>query len=115
MLIGGALVFDYVATIEHVALSVQRFVATFQLVPIGYLLLVNAILLVLGCLLEGTTILLVIVPILIPTAKGTRHRSRPLRSRSGRQYHDWPTHASIWAVALRRRKHDQETPDVDCP
>ena len=35
----------------------------------GYLLLVNAILLVLGCLLEGTTILLVIVPILIPTAK----------------------------------------------
>ncbi len=31
--------------------------------------LVNAILLFLGCLLEGTTILLVIVPILIPTAK----------------------------------------------
>ena len=41
----------------------------FHLSPVGFLLLVNAILLVLGCLLEGTTILLVIVPILIPTAK----------------------------------------------
>ena len=35
----------------------------------GFLLVVNIILLVLGCLLEGSTILLVIVPIFIPTAK----------------------------------------------
>ncbi len=69
MLIAGALVFNYVVTIENVPLSVQKFIAGFQLTPIAYLLLVNAILLVLGCLLEGTTILLVIVPILIPTAK----------------------------------------------
>src|SRR6476619_1704494 len=69
MLIAGALVFNYVVTIENVPLSVQHFIAGFQLTAIGYLLLVNAILLVLGCLLEGTTILLVIVPILIPTAK----------------------------------------------
>ena len=69
MLIAGALVFNYVVTIENVPLSVQHFIAGFHLSPIGYLLLVNAILLVLGCLLEGTTILLVIVPILIPTAK----------------------------------------------
>ena len=56
-------------TIENVPLSIQRFVALFHLTPIAYLLLVNAILLILGCLLEGTTILLVIVPILIPPAK----------------------------------------------
>ena len=43
--------------------------AGYDLSPIGFLLLVNVILLVLGCLLEGTTILLVIVPIFIPTAK----------------------------------------------
>ena len=35
----------------------------------GFLLLVNVILLILGCLLEGSTILLVVVPIFIPTAK----------------------------------------------
>jgi TRAP-type C4-dicarboxylate transport system permease large subunit len=43
--------------------------ASFHLSPNAFLLLVNAILLVLGCLLEGTTILLVIVPIMIPTAR----------------------------------------------
>ncbi|MBS0319782.1 MAG: TRAP transporter large permease [Proteobacteria bacterium] len=69
MLIAGALVFNYVVTIENVPLSVQHFIAGFHLSPLGFLLLVNAVLLVLGCLLEGTTILLVIVPILIPTAK----------------------------------------------
>src|SRR3954470_296747 len=69
MLIAGALVFNYVVTIENIPLSVQHFIGGFQLSPWSYLLLVNAILLVLGCLLEGTTILLVIVPILIPAAK----------------------------------------------
>src|SRR5437773_9704421 len=69
MLIAGALVFNYVVTIENIPLSVQHFIAGFHLSPFTFLLLVNAILLVLGCLLEGTTILLVIVPIMIPTAK----------------------------------------------
>jgi tripartite ATP-independent transporter DctM subunit len=69
MLIGGALVFNYVVTIENIPLSVQHFMAGFHFTGFTYLLLVNAILLVLGCLLEGTTILLVIVPIMIPTAK----------------------------------------------
>ena len=69
MLIAGALVFNYVVTIENIPSAVQQFVASFHLSRFGFLLLINAILLVLGCLLEGTTILLVIVPILIPTAK----------------------------------------------
>jgi len=69
MLIGGALVFNYVVTTENIPVSVQHFIAGFHLTPVMFLLLVNAILLVLGCLLEGTTILLVIVPILIPTAR----------------------------------------------
>jgi C4-dicarboxylate transporter, DctM subunit len=69
MLIAGALAFNYVVTIENIPLSVQHFMAGFSLSAFGYFMLVNVVLLVLGCLLEGTTILLVIVPILIPTAK----------------------------------------------
>jgi tripartite ATP-independent transporter DctM subunit len=69
MLIAGALVFNYVVTIENIPASVAQFIGGFHLSKVAYLLLVNAILLVLGCLLEGTTILLVIVPIMIPTAK----------------------------------------------
>ena len=67
MLIAGALAFNYVVTAENIPVAVQHFVAGFHLSKIGFLLLVNAILLVLGCLLEGTTILLIIVPIFIPT------------------------------------------------
>src|SRR5690606_22031444 len=37
--------------------------------PVTFLIAVNVLLLLLGCVLEGTTILLVIVPVLIPTAQ----------------------------------------------
>jgi tripartite ATP-independent transporter DctM subunit len=69
MLIAGALVFNYVVTIENVPASVAAFMGGFHLSQVTFLLLVNAILLALGCLLEGTTVLLIIVPIFIPTAK----------------------------------------------
>jgi tripartite ATP-independent transporter DctM subunit len=68
VLIGGALVFNYVVTIENIPKSLSVMIAGYDLSAIGFLLLVNVSLLVLGCLLEGITILLVIVPIFIPTA-----------------------------------------------
>ena len=40
-----------------------------QLSVPNFMLLVNVLLLTLGCLLEGTTILLIIVPVLVPTAQ----------------------------------------------
>lgn len=69
VLIAGALVFNYVVTKEDIPNALRGFMVGFELSPIGFLLLVNAILLVLGCLLEGGTILLVIVPIFIPAAQ----------------------------------------------
>ncbi len=69
MLIAGAMVFNYVVTIENIPTALARFIGGYDLTTAGFLLLVNAILLVLGCLLEGSTVLLVVVPIFIPTAK----------------------------------------------
>jgi C4-dicarboxylate transporter DctM subunit len=69
MLIAGALVFNYVVTIEQVPETVRRLLHGYELSPAMFLLWVNIILLVLGCLLEGSTIILVILPIFIPTAK----------------------------------------------
>jgi C4-dicarboxylate transporter, DctM subunit len=69
MLIAGALVFNYVVTVENIPTALSHFLAGFDLSPTGFLLAVNLILLILGCLLEGTTILLVIVPVFIPTAQ----------------------------------------------
>lgn len=68
MLIAGALVFNYVITVENIPASLSGILSTFDLSPLGFLLLVNLILLVLGCFLEGSTIILVILPVLLPTA-----------------------------------------------
>ena len=63
------MVFNYVVTVENIPQSLSAVLQGRDLSPLGFLLLVNLLLLVLGCLLEGTTILLVIVPVLIPTAE----------------------------------------------
>jgi tripartite ATP-independent transporter DctM subunit len=69
MLIAGAMVFNYVVTIENVPASLARLMQGHAMTAPVFMLVVNVLLLVLGCLLEGTTILLIIVPIFIPTAK----------------------------------------------
>jgi C4-dicarboxylate transporter, DctM subunit len=68
MLIAGALVFNYVITVENIPKTISVMLQAYRLSPFTFLLLANLILLVLGCFLEGTTILLVIVPVLLPTA-----------------------------------------------
>jgi tripartite ATP-independent transporter DctM subunit len=69
MLIAGALVFNYVVTVENIPDSLRTILTSWDLSPLGFLIFVNVLLLLLGCVLEGTTILLVIVPVLVPTAK----------------------------------------------
>ena len=69
MLIAGALVFNYVVTIEQIPLTVKGLLAGYDFTAWAFLFWVNMILLVLGCLLEGSTIILVVLPIFIPTAK----------------------------------------------
>ncbi len=69
MLIAGAIVFNYVVTIENVPKSLAAMLRVYEFTPLTFLLAVNVLLLILGCLLEGTTILLIIVPVLLPTAQ----------------------------------------------
>ena len=69
MLIAGALVFNYVITVENIPKSLAALLKAYELTPGLFLLFVNLLLLLLGCFLEGTTILLVIVPVLLPTAQ----------------------------------------------
>lgn len=69
MLIAGALAFNYVVASENIPTTVRSLLAGYELSQWQFLLAVNILLLVLGCLLEGSTILLVVVPVLIPTAQ----------------------------------------------
>lgn len=68
MLIAGALVFNYVITSENIPATLSKSMQGLDLSPLGFLLLVNLILLVLGMFLEGSTIILVMLPVLLPTA-----------------------------------------------
>jgi C4-dicarboxylate transporter DctM subunit len=69
MLIAGALVFNYVVTVENIPRTISATLLAWDLDPATFMIAVNILLLLLGCVLEGTTILLVIVPVLIPTAQ----------------------------------------------
>ena len=68
MLIAGALVFNYVITAENIPRTLSAALKAWDMSPLAFLLVVNVLLLVLGCFLEGTTIILVILPVLLPTA-----------------------------------------------
>ena len=69
MLIAGALVFNYVITVENIPKTLSGIMKAYEMSPLLFLLAVNVLLLILGCFLEGTTIILVILPVLLPTAQ----------------------------------------------
>jgi tripartite ATP-independent transporter DctM subunit len=69
MLIAGALAFNYVVTVENIPRAVGAMLTATEMSPIVFLMAVNLGLLVLGCFLEGTTIILIILPVLLPAAQ----------------------------------------------
>jgi tripartite ATP-independent transporter DctM subunit len=69
ILIAGALAFNFVVTRENVPNSIADFMAGFELSKYGFLVAINILFLVLGCIIESGAILLIIVPIFIPTAQ----------------------------------------------
>jgi len=69
MLIAGALVFNYVITSENIPKTLSAALKAYELSPVVFMIAVNILLLILGCFLEGSTIILVILPVLLPTAE----------------------------------------------
>lgn len=69
ILIAGALTFQYVVTRENVPDALAAFLGQYDLSPTGFLIAINVLFLLLGCILESGAILLIIVPIFIPTAQ----------------------------------------------
>jgi C4-dicarboxylate transporter DctM subunit len=69
ILIAGSLAFNYVITRENVPDMLADWLQQFELSQVGFLIVINLLLLVLGCVLEGGAILLIIVPIFIPTVQ----------------------------------------------
>ena len=69
LVIGGALILNYVVASENIpSLLAQRLVGL-DIDPLLFLLGVNLLLLLLGCVLDATTIILVIIPLFLPTSR----------------------------------------------
>lgn len=68
MLIASSFIINYAITAEQVATGLASFIGGLNLSPIAFLLLVNLMFLLLGTVLDGAVMLLVFVPVLIPTA-----------------------------------------------
>ncbi|WP_349368936.1 TRAP transporter large permease [Salinarimonas sp.] len=66
IVIGGALIFNYIVATENIPRSLGALIEGTELSPLVFLLLVNLLLLLLGCVLDATTIILVIVPLFLP-------------------------------------------------
>jgi tripartite ATP-independent transporter DctM subunit len=69
-IMAGAFVFNYAVANENVPQLIQATLLSWHLSPTGFLLCVNLLMLVLAIFLDEVTILLVIVPLLIPIAQG---------------------------------------------
>jgi C4-dicarboxylate transporter, DctM subunit len=69
ILVAGAITFNYVITRENLPLTIAEMLSHYELSRVGFLIVINLLLLALGMVLEGGAILLIIVPILIPSVQ----------------------------------------------
>ncbi len=69
MIIASALVFNYLVASENIPNLVAAQLNTLNLSPVAFLIATNIVFLILGCLFDATTLLLIVVPIFLPTAR----------------------------------------------
>ena len=69
LVIGGALILNYVVASENIPGRVSDALLGMEVHPLLFLLAVNVLLLLLGCVLDATTIILVIIPLFLPAAQ----------------------------------------------
>ena len=67
LMICGAFAVNYAVTSEQLDKALAAWIAGLGLSPFAFLVTVNIVFLVLGCLIDATTMLLVLVPVLLPT------------------------------------------------
>ena len=67
LMICGAFAVNYAVTAEQLDKALAAWIAGLGLRPLPFLVLVNLVFLILGCIIDATTMLLVLVPVLLPS------------------------------------------------
>ncbi|MEQ8968078.1 MAG: TRAP transporter large permease [Azospirillaceae bacterium] len=69
LIIAGAFVVNYAVTIEQVPNALAAWLDTIDIPPLAFFLAINVLFLLFGCFLDATTMLLVLVPLLMPAIR----------------------------------------------
>jgi tripartite ATP-independent transporter DctM subunit len=69
LVIGGALILNYIVASENIPNIMASYFIGLDISPFAFLITVNIILLLLGCLLDATTLILVIIPLFLPACR----------------------------------------------
>ena len=69
LVIGASMILTYVVVKENIPQTLSALLAGAEISPIIFLLLINLLILLVGCILDATVIILVIVPLFIPTCE----------------------------------------------
>ena len=69
VVIGGALILNYIVISENIPGMMSDILTGIDVSPLVFLIGINILVLLLGCVLDATTIILVIVPLFIPTCR----------------------------------------------
>lgn len=69
LIIAGALIFNYIIATENIPAAVSGAMKGLDISPLAFLLAVNVLFLILGCLIDATTIILVVIPLFVPTCR----------------------------------------------
>jgi tripartite ATP-independent transporter DctM subunit len=69
IVIGTALILNYIVASENIPNLVAQSLVGIDVSPLVFLLSINLLLLILGCILDATTIILVIIPLFIPACR----------------------------------------------
>jgi tripartite ATP-independent transporter DctM subunit len=69
LVIGGALILNYIVASENIPSMLAQHLTGLDVHPLIFLIGVNILLLLLGCFLDATTIILVILPLFLPACR----------------------------------------------
>ena len=69
LVIGASMILTYVVVQENIPQAISSMFESSSISPLVFLIVVNVLVLLLGCVLDATVIILVIVPLFIPTCK----------------------------------------------
>ncbi|MCA3596971.1 MAG: TRAP transporter large permease [Methylobacterium sp.] len=69
LIIGSALIFNYIVASENIPAQVSELMRGVEISPLAFMLMLNVLFLALGCFLDAATIILVILPVFLPSVK----------------------------------------------